>query len=36
VDTWSTDFRADLPKIDVPVLLIHGGADRILPGAPFR
>jgi non-heme chloroperoxidase len=31
VDTWLTDFRADLPKIDVPVLLIHGQADRILP-----
>lgn len=31
VDTWLTDFRADLPKIDVPVLIIHGDADRILP-----
>jgi len=31
VDTWLTDFRADLPKIDVPVLLVHGNADRILP-----
>jgi len=31
VDTWLTDFRADLPKIDVPVLLIHGNADRLLP-----
>jgi non-heme chloroperoxidase len=31
VDTWLTDFRADLPKIDVPTLLIHGTADRILP-----
>jgi non-heme chloroperoxidase len=31
VDTWLTDFRSDLPKIDVPVLLIHGDADRILP-----
>jgi non-heme chloroperoxidase len=31
VDTWLTDFRADLPKIDVPVLLIHGNEDRILP-----
>jgi non-heme chloroperoxidase len=31
VDTWLTDFRADLPKIDVPTLLIHGNADRILP-----
>ncbi|SFJ33382.1 non-heme chloroperoxidase [Amycolatopsis sacchari] len=31
VDTWLTDFRDDLPKIDVPVLLVHGDADRILP-----
>lgn len=31
VDAWLTDFRPDLPKIDVPVLLIHGEADRILP-----
>jgi non-heme chloroperoxidase len=31
VNTWLTDFRADLPKIDVPVLLVHGDADRILP-----
>ena len=31
VYTWLTDFRADLPKIDVPTLLIHGDADRILP-----
>ncbi|CAM5676965.1 hypothetical protein SALBM135S_09354 [Streptomyces alboniger] len=29
--TWSTDFRADLPKIDVPALILHGTADRILP-----
>jgi non-heme chloroperoxidase len=33
VDTWLTDFRDDLPKIDVPVLLLHGDADRILPYA---
>jgi non-heme chloroperoxidase len=31
VDTWATDFRDDLPKIDVPVLLVHGDSDRILP-----
>jgi non-heme chloroperoxidase len=31
VDTWLTDFRGDLPKIDIPVLVIHGTADRILP-----
>ncbi|HSY15486.1 MAG TPA: alpha/beta hydrolase [Jatrophihabitantaceae bacterium] len=33
VDTWLTDFRDDLPKVDVPTLLIHGDADRILPYA---
>jgi non-heme chloroperoxidase len=33
VDTWLTDFRNDLPKIDVPTLLVHGDADRILPYA---
>lgn len=31
VDTWLTDFRADLPKVDVPTLVVHGTADRILP-----
>ncbi len=31
VDTWLTDFRADLPKIDVPTLVVHGTGDRILP-----
>jgi non-heme chloroperoxidase len=31
VDTWLTDFRGDLPKIDVPTLLVHGDTDRILP-----
>jgi non-heme chloroperoxidase len=31
VPTWETDFREDLPKIDVPTLVIHGDADRILP-----
>ena len=31
VDTWLTDFRADLPMIDVPVLVVHGTEDRILP-----
>jgi non-heme chloroperoxidase len=31
VATWQADFRADLPKIDVPVLVIQGDADRILP-----
>ncbi len=31
VDTWLTDFRSDLAKIDVPVLVMHGTEDRILP-----
>ncbi len=31
VATWHTDFRADLPKIDIPVLVLHGTADRVLP-----
>jgi non-heme chloroperoxidase len=31
VETWTTDFREDLPKIDVPVLVLHGTEDRILP-----
>ncbi|MGW8062695.1 alpha/beta fold hydrolase, partial [Streptomyces ziwulingensis] len=29
--TWPTDFRADIPKIDVPALIVHGTADRTLP-----
>ena len=29
--TWITDFRADIPKIDVPSLIVHGTADNILP-----
>jgi non-heme chloroperoxidase len=31
VGTWLTDFRADLPNIDVPMLVVHGTEDRILP-----
>ena len=31
VDTWLTDFRADLPRIDVPLLVVQGTEDRILP-----
>jgi non-heme chloroperoxidase len=31
VDSWLTDFRDDLPKIDVPTLVVHGTEDRILP-----
>ncbi len=31
IGTWTTDFRADLPKIDVPILVIQGDADQVLP-----
>jgi non-heme chloroperoxidase len=31
VKTWQEDFRADVAKIDVPTLVIHGDADRIVP-----
>jgi non-heme chloroperoxidase len=31
ISTWATDFRADLPKIDVPVLVVQGDADQVLP-----
>ena len=31
IPTWQTDFRGDLAKIDVPVLVVQGDADRILP-----
>jgi pimeloyl-ACP methyl ester carboxylesterase len=31
IPTWLTDFRADLPNIDVPILVIDGNADRVLP-----
>ncbi len=33
VPTWYEDFRADVAKIDVPTLVIHGDADRIVPFA---
>ncbi|WP_405536121.1 alpha/beta hydrolase [Streptomyces sp. NBC_00075] len=40
VPTWLTDFRADVARIDVPALIVHGTADRILPvdatGRPFH
>ena len=31
VPTWYEDFRQDVAKIDVPTLVIHGDADRIVP-----
>ncbi len=31
VPTWHEDFRNDVAKIDIPTLVIHGDADRIVP-----
>ncbi len=31
VPTWHEDFRKDLSRIEVPTLVIHGDADRIVP-----
>jgi non-heme chloroperoxidase len=31
VDTWLEDFRPDVTKIDIPLLVIQGDADKILP-----
>ena len=31
VPTWHEDFRKDLSRIDVPTLVMHGDADRIVP-----
>ena len=31
VPTWHEDFRQDLNRVDVPALVIHGDADRIVP-----
>jgi non-heme chloroperoxidase len=31
VPTWHEDFRKDLAQIEIPTLVIHGDADRILP-----
>jgi non-heme chloroperoxidase len=31
VDCWIEDFRKDIAKNDVPTLILHGDADRILP-----
>jgi pimeloyl-ACP methyl ester carboxylesterase len=33
VPTWHEDFRKDLDRIEVPTLVIHGDADRIVPFA---
>ncbi|NUP49237.1 MAG: alpha/beta hydrolase [Catenulispora sp.] len=34
IPTWITDFRADVAavsRLDLPILILHGSADRILP-----
>jgi non-heme chloroperoxidase len=31
IPTWETDFRGDLSKINVPMVVIQGDDDRILP-----
>lgn len=31
VSSWLTDFREGVSRIDIPTLIIHGDADRILP-----
>jgi len=31
VDAWVEDFRKDISRNDVPTLILHGDADRILP-----
>jgi non-heme chloroperoxidase len=40
VPRWITDFRDDIHQIDVPALIVHGMADRMLPidaiGRPLR
>ncbi len=33
ISSWLTDFREDLKRIDVPTLIVHGEADRIVPFA---
>jgi pimeloyl-ACP methyl ester carboxylesterase len=31
VTAWGTDFRPDLATLDLPTLVVHGDADRIVP-----
>ena len=31
VPAWHEDFRRDLTRVDVPTLVMHGDADRIVP-----
>ncbi|WP_322753753.1 alpha/beta hydrolase [Frankia sp. Cas3] len=34
ISTWLTDFRDDVAKLDIPVLVVQGDQDRILPIGP--
>ena len=31
VPTWYEDFRQDVARVDIPTLVLHGDADRIVP-----
>ncbi|MYS24511.1 non-heme chloroperoxidase [Streptomyces sp. DvalAA-14] len=31
IGAWLTDFRPDLPAVDVPTLVVQGSEDRVLP-----
>ena len=31
IATWATDFRDDLSAIDIPMLVVQGDADQVLP-----
>src|SRR5207244_1021011 len=31
VATWHEDFRKDLERVDVPILVVHGDDDHIVP-----
>ncbi len=31
IPAWLTDFRADVAALDVPVMVVHGDQDRVLP-----
>ncbi|MFI6058319.1 alpha/beta fold hydrolase [Streptomyces sp. NPDC051286] len=31
IPTWITDFRLDLDAVDIPVLIVHGVCDQVLP-----